>query len=64
LHRIQVIIFSRLFRLPNDVSLPLDFFGILVVNVHNIIVGAVGGLEKLVELCVNSLGVPGVRPFE
>jgi hypothetical protein len=43
---------------PNDLSLPLDFFGILVINVHDIIVGMAGGLEQLIELCVNGLDIP------
>ena len=46
------------------VSVLLDLFGILVVDVHQVIVGAVVGLKEFVELCMNSLRVPVFGPLK
>jgi hypothetical protein len=47
----------------NALSIFLDLFGIFVVDAHYVIVGAVGGLKKFVELRVKSLGVPVFGPL-
>jgi hypothetical protein len=47
----------------NALSILLDFFGILVVDAHYFVVGAVVGLEEFVELRVNSLRVPVFGPL-
>ena len=47
----------------NALSILLDLFGILVVDAHYVIVGAVGGLKEFVELRVKSLRVPVFGPL-
>ena len=47
----------------NALSILLDLFGVLVVDAHYVIVGAVGGLKEFVELRVKSLGVPVFGPL-
>jgi hypothetical protein len=47
----------------NALSILLDLFGILVVDAHYFVVGAVVGLKEFIELRVNSLRVPVFSPL-
>jgi len=47
----------------NAFSILLDLLGILVIDVHYVVVGAVAGFKEFIKLRVNGLGVPVFGPL-
>lgn len=43
---------------PNFLSFAFDFFGVLAVNTHDIVVSAIGSLKELIKFRMNGLRVP------